>query len=43
MNHKITAVNTAPTMAPALARARPPPSAVPSGGSSTPRPMVSHT
>ena len=42
MNHKITAVNTAPATAPALARASPPPPAVLSGGSCTPRPMVSH-
>ena len=42
MHHKITAVNTAPTTAPALARQ---PAALrgPAGGSSTPRPMVSHT
>jgi len=41
MDHKITAVNTAPAMVPARARARPRRPGTCSAGSSTPRWMVS--
>ena len=43
MNHKITAVKTAPTTAPILARASPLLFGPSSGGSSEPRLTVSHT